>query len=198
MAARRSGAGGGFPVSNQGDNLPAAIRELIGAKVGLWLRRTRWGEQEREDLEQELTAEYLRRSAKLDPERAAAAADASVMLDRCLASLRRRRRAQKRSACRTHHLADSARGPAALQDRRARDARCGTKTRSDQEQAELASDIADVLRRLSARQRKLARLLMCNSKCQAARRRRVPRSTQHGEVLEIRALFERAGLRDYL
>src|SRR5438552_5380165 len=120
--ARRAGVRGERPVNNS-DNLPAAIRELIGAKVGQWLRRTRWGEQEREDLEQELTAEYLRRSAKLDPKRKASAAYASVMLDRCLASLRRRRQAQKRSAYRTHRLDDSARSPAALQDRRARDAR---------------------------------------------------------------------------
>src|SRR6267142_6132602 len=82
---------GGCPVADNGKTLPADIRDLVTAKVGQWLRHTGWHEQEREDLEQELVAEYLRRSAELDFETAGSGAYASVMFDRVLASIRCRR-----------------------------------------------------------------------------------------------------------
>src|SRR2546430_9005116 len=95
---------GGCRVADNGKSLPANIRDLITAKVGHWLRHTGWHEQEREDLEQELVAEYLRRSAELDVETADSGAYASVMFDRVLASIRCRRRAKKRSGGRAYTL----------------------------------------------------------------------------------------------
>jgi len=188
---------GGCSVSPNVHNLPTAIAELMGRKVDRWLKRLGWHAQEREDLEQELVTEYLNRSAKLEAKKATSAAFISVMLDRCLASIRRHRRAKKRNACKTHGLEGGT--GAALRDGQGRDARSPLAPRRERERAELALDVSWLLPRLSARQRRLAVLLMSGkSKSQAARERGVPRSTQAEKILALRARFERAGLRDYL
>src|SRR5262249_4496572 len=179
-------------VATNGATLPAEIRELIAAKVADWLRRTCWHKQELEDLEQELATEYLRRSARLDPKKAVSGAYVSTMFDRILASIKRRRGAKKRNGRATHSLVDS-------DDAKRHDGTRGAPNRSDLEHAEMALDFAQVFGQLSPRRRKLALVLMSTkSKSEAARQRGVARSTQYDEILALRALFERAGLRGYL
>jgi hypothetical protein len=140
----------------------------------------------------------------LDPNKAASLAYLSGVLDRCLASLFRNRRAKKRSACRTYALHHDGQGDgrgteAAVRDQVARDARYSRDSRTPKDLAELRLDIGAVLDRLSVKQRDLAsRLLQSKSKSQVARDRGTARSTQDREIRALRVLFERAGLRKYL
>src|SRR5262245_12088040 len=138
--AKDAGVGGGIWVSRHNANLPRVIRDLIRSKVGWWYRRRDWRDMDQEDLEHELIGEYLRRSAKLDPQKASSAAYISVMLDHVLATIWRRQQAKKRSGCRTIHLTHRTAdhdddGLVELQDRQARDHRYGIKTRDPQEHA---------------------------------------------------------------
>jgi DNA-directed RNA polymerase specialized sigma24 family protein len=78
------------------------------------------------------------------------------------------------------------------------DARQGRSARSKTEQTELALDMAEMIARLPEDKQELARLLPHHSVTEIARQQGVPRSTLQGRIRQLRQLFDRAGLREYL
>jgi RNA polymerase sigma-70 factor (ECF subfamily) len=158
--------------------------------------------QDREDLEQELTAKVLQRLGPLDPRRHHEAL-LTVVVERLVANVLRDRRAEKRRV-RVRSLA----APAAAEDgpnelaaavgRPEMNARLGVRPRTDEELAQLAADVADVLAALPAELRALAERLKTKSIAEVARDLGVPRTTLYEAIRLLRMRFERAGLKHYL
>jgi RNA polymerase sigma-70 factor (ECF subfamily) len=166
-----------------------AVRELIRRKAGQLIGRAGLTPQDRDDLEQKLVLHLLRRL----PDGARAYPEALVLavLFRYAANILRAGRAAKRDSRRARPLGGSGDVPAGGDRRR-------PAVRTDEEWAELASDVADVLAGLPPDDRDLAERLMRQSKAAAARGLGVPRTTLYVALRRLRARFERAGLRGYL
>jgi RNA polymerase sigma factor (sigma-70 family) len=161
--------------------------------------------QDRENLEQEILARILPQLQAFDPKRGDLRAFLTTLIEHCAADLLRERLAQKRDYRRLRPL-HKARGRgeepsdklAAEPAQDAHDARLGRSPRTPEERAQLASDMAEVLARLSPEDQEVARRLMQDSVSQVARDLGVPRSAVYAAVRRVRQVFERAGLKDYL
>jgi RNA polymerase sigma factor (sigma-70 family) len=191
------------------DDLHERIRcfaeRYVRRKAQQMSRRPGFTDADREDLAQELFLLLLRRRAAFDPAKAHAHAFTATVVERGAASLLRDRRAEKRDARRVtslHQFVDTDGGGrveiAAAVGRREYDARRGQYPRGEEELAQLASDLADVLATLPPDLRHLAEQLQTKSLAEVARAQGVQRTTLYEQVRRLRRRFERAGLKDYL
>jgi RNA polymerase sigma-70 factor (ECF subfamily) len=179
--------------------------DLIRRKARKLVGRAGFTSQDREDLQQEFLVRVLPQLRAFDPRRGPVHAFVSTVIDNCAADLLRERLAQKRDYRRLRPL-HKARAPdeeaadqrAAEPGQDAHDARLGRSPRSPEEKAQLASDVAEVLARLSPKDQDLARRLKQDSVSQVARDLGRSRSGVYANVRRLRQIFARAGLQDYL
>jgi RNA polymerase sigma-70 factor (ECF subfamily) len=192
------------PHDESPEPIDQVVRALIRRKANQLIGRAGLTRQDREDLEQELLRLLLQRLSTIDQQRARTSAFLATVIERLASNLLRDRRAAKRDGRRTSSLNVPASGedaPAELVDtitRREQEARRGRHPRGDEELAQLASDVAEVLAGLPADLRALAERLMSQSVSQAARELGVARTSLYGDIRRLRRRFERAGLKDYL
>jgi RNA polymerase sigma-70 factor (ECF subfamily) len=178
---------------------------IIRRKVKQLITRAGFTRQDREDLEQELFARVLQSLPSFDPGQAHRNKFITAVVERFVANILRDKQAGKRDyrrACSlniTIYVANE--GPVELAEtisRRELDARLGRNPRSDEELAQLACDIADVLATLPNDLQDLAERLKSETVSEIARDTGVPRTTLNESVRRLRRRFERAGLKDYL
>lgn len=186
------------------DPIDPLTHDLIRHKARRLIGRAGLREQDREDLEQELTCRLLARLPAFDPRKGRHAAFVRLVIARIADNLLRDRLARRRDHRHTRSLEAPVRGDDELVrlaqaiTRSHHDDRRGRHPRPDPELAQLAGDLGVVLSVLPPKLRDLAERLMRQSVAAAARELGVPRTTLYGDIRRLRRHFERAGLRDYL
>src|SRR5262249_50656524 len=172
-------------------------RQLVG-KAG-------FTSSDHDAIEQELVMKLLKHAAAFDPAISDWHAFVATVVERCAANLLRNERAQKRDCRRVCSLSViiACRDNGTLElgetiSQRDYDRRRQRCPKTEEELAELASDIAEVLAKVPAELRELAEQLKSRSLSEIARDRSVPRTTLYRAVRQLRRRFESPGLRRYL
>ena len=191
---------------NQYDGIdPYAVR-LIKYKARRLIGQAGFTASDREDIEQELVFDLLRRFPKYNPKRAQLNTFIARVVEHRVATLIEARKAGIR---------DYRRCPFSLNDR-FEDAdgrsvervdtfdqedyllRTGAQSRPSDELSALAIDVAAVLETLPPELRELCRRLKAESVTEISRDTGVPRGTIYESIKKLREIFEDAGLKDYL
>lgn len=187
------------------EKLDQFTRGIIRRKVKQLIGRAGFTRHDCEALEQELILRVLQSLPSFDPAQAHRNVFITTVVERFVANILRDKQAPKRDHRRISSLnvmitiADE--GPTELAQtigERELDARLGRKRLGDDELAQLAIDMADVIATLPENWRTLLELRKSRSMPQVAKEMGVPRTTLIEWMRHIRLRFERAGLRDYL
>jgi RNA polymerase sigma-70 factor (ECF subfamily) len=171
---------------------------IIRRKVQQIVGRAGFHQQDREDLQQELLLHLLRRLPSYDPDIAHQNVFVTTVIERRVANILRDRRAKKRDWRRTTSLNPSGEGGTPDVGHDQHDERHGCQHRGDEELAQLALDVAEVLTSLPESLSSLADQLRSKSISEVTRESGVPRTTLIGHVRKLRQLFEKTGLQNYL
>ena len=182
-----------------------AVR-LIKHKARQLARRSDFSESDRQDIEQELVLDLLRRFPNYRPDRAQRSTFIARIIEHKVATLLEARRREKRGGhVRTRSLSDQVRddeGKAVeLADTVGEQdyfRRTGQHPRQGGGLCDLCMDVQTVLARLSPEHRRLCDLLQTMSVAAASRELRIPRGTVYEDIKKLRAIFEDAGLRRFL
>jgi RNA polymerase sigma-70 factor (ECF subfamily) len=160
---------------------------------------------DREDLEQDLAIELLRRAPAYSPQKGTWLAFVNKVLQHAAADIARHRRAARRGHHKTKSLhglvPGEPEGPTELGttlSQREQDARRLRHPRDQEILAQLRLDMEEVLSKLPFRLRWLAELLKHHSAAEIARRLRLPRTTVQDAVGRLRRHLARSDLRHYL
>ena len=191
---------------NQYDGIDGYAVGLIKYKARQLIRQVGFTTSDRDDLEQELILDLLRRRPKYNPKRAQFNTFIARVVEHRVASLIEAQKAGIR---------DYRRCPFSLNDR-FEDAegrsvermetidqedyllRTGAQSRPSDELSALALDVAAVLEALPPELRELCRRLKAESVTEISRDTGVPRGTIYESIKKLREIFEDAGLKDYL
>ena len=178
---------------------------IVKRKVRQIVGRAGYTRQDKEDLEQELLTRLLQGLRSFDPDVAHRKSFVTAIVERAVATILRDAEAQKRdhrrisSLQRLVDLTDE--GPTELAetigDREYNGRRC-RDPRSDEDLAQLVTDLAEVIDSMPGELRDLAKRMKTQSISAIAREIGVPRTTLNDAVRRLRQRFEQAGLRDYL
>ncbi len=180
-------------------------RGIIRRKVKQLIGRAGFTLDDGKDLEQDLFVRVLQSLPRFNPDRAHRNKFITAVVERHVANLLRNKQAEKRDHRRicslnvTLTVKDE--GPTELAQTigdHELDSRLGRQRRSDDELAQLAIDLADVIESLPDCWRTLLELRKSQTMPEIARKMGVPRTTLNEWVRRIRRRFEEAGLRDYL
>ncbi len=182
-----------------------AVR-LIRHKAGQLARRSDFSGSDRQDIEQELVLDLLRRLPDYRPDRAQRSTFIARVIEHKVATLLEARGREKRGGrVRSRSLSDKVRddeGEAIeLADTiREQDyfRRTGQQPPRGADQCDLCMDVQTVLARLSPGRRRLCALLQTMSVAAASRELGIPRGTLYEDIRKLRAIFEDAGLRRFL
>ena len=178
---------------------------IIKKKVRQIIGRAGYTRQDQEDLEQELLTRLLQSLKSFDPKQAHRKCFVTAVVERDVANILRDAKAEKRDHRRIGSLhvmievTDD--GPTELAGtigEREHNARRCRHPRSEDDLAQLATDLADVVAAIPDELRDLAERLKTQSIAAIAREVGVPRTTLNDSVRHLRQRFEQAGLRDYL
>ena len=179
---------------------------LIKYKARRLIGQAGFTASDRDDLEQELILDLLRRLPKYNPKRAQLNTFIARVVEHKIATLIEARKAGIR---------DYRRCPFSLDDRFEDEAgrsvervdtfdqedyllRTGAQSRPADELSALTIDVAAVLETLPPELRELCRRLKAESVTEISRDTGVPRGTIYESVKNLREIFEDAGLKDYL
>ncbi|MEO2026662.1 MAG: sigma-70 family RNA polymerase sigma factor [Fuerstiella sp.] len=178
---------------------------IVKRKVRQIVGRAGYTRQDKEDLEQELLTRLLQGLRSFDPDVAHRKSFVTAIVERAVATILRDAEAQKRdhrrisSLQRLVDLTDE--GPTELAetigDREYNGRRC-RDPRSDEDLAQLVTDLAEVIDSMPGELRDLAERMKTQSISAIAREIGVPRTTLNDAVRRLRQRFEQTGLRDYL
>ena len=181
------------------------IRGIIRRKVNQLIGRAGFTRQDGEDLEQELLARVSQSLPKFDAAKAHRNKFITTVVERYVANILRNKRAPKRD-CRgtgslnvTIEITDE--GPTELAQTigdRELDARIGRQRRTEEELAQLALDLSDMIATLPDSWCTLLELRKTRTVQQVADEMGVPRTTLNDWMRRIRQRFENSGLQDYL
>jgi len=183
-----------------------AVQNIIRRKARKLSRLTGFHIQDEEDLANALVVGLLQRCCTLSPGHAYSFAFLTRLINQVAANLIRDRYASKRDDRRVRSLNTFVRADvedqfvelaAAITQENA-DARTGNHTRNPQEQAQLQADVQALLKSLPPDAHDLAERLMADSLADVARAARLPRTTLQSRKKQLREVFERENLRDYL
>jgi len=178
---------------------------IIKKKARQMIGRSGYREQDREEIEQELTARLLKSLESFNPRLGHRKAFVTAVVERDVANMLRDARAAKRDHRRISSLHVTIEttddGPTELAEsigEREYNARRCQRPRSNEEQAQMASDLADARATLAPNEQVVFDLLKSHSIAAIARMLGVPRTTLNDTVRRMRCRFEHTGLRDYL
>lgn len=143
------------------------VQRLICNEAKGLIRQFGFPKSEREDLEQDLMVDVLRRVQRVKGEVRDARAYLKALVQRCGLNLAKHRTAQKRQQPGCQSLNDRIQGPdgrltdaAQVLEEERRHAHRGCASRSDQDRLEDSLDIAEVIKRLPSTLRQCAEALM--------------------------------------
>ena len=179
---------------------------LIRCKARQLVNKAGFTKDDVEDLEQEMTLDLLMRLPKFDVNKATQKTFVARLVERKISKLIRHRRQEMRDYRRrarslNEPIKDEDGGIVERGDTIAEEEinrRLGRRSRTAQEDLELALDTAETLSRLPEHLRRLCELLKTGTIAEAARQLGIPRTTLNDHVRKLREMFEHAGLRDYL
>jgi RNA polymerase sigma factor (sigma-70 family) len=180
------------------------VARLVRKTVRSLLRSPAFSAADREDLEQELTLEVLRRLPRFDPQRGRRESFLARVVESRARTLLRRRSAPCRDWRRRASLDELTKD----QDGRRVEvwrtldadlcrARRGIGVEDGAEGIDLRIDVATAMASLPPDLRRLCAALIRGSARDASRSSGTPRGAVRGKVARIRAHFERCGLGDY-
>jgi RNA polymerase sigma-70 factor (ECF subfamily) len=205
--ATRSSAARSFPVLNDDFNekFDRFTRGIVRRKISQLMGRAGLTTQDRQDLEQDFFARILQSLRLFNPDVAHRNKFITAVVERYVANILRDKKATKRD----HRRISSLNVPIGIGDEeltelaqtisdRELDARLGRKRLREDELAQLAIDLADVIATLPEDWRTLLELRKSQTMPEIANELGVPRTTLNTWVQHIRQRFEKGGLRDYL
>ncbi|MEA5087808.1 RNA polymerase subunit sigma-24 [Solidesulfovibrio sp.] len=164
-----------------------------------------FSDADREDVEQELLLDLLRRQPKYDPERAQNNTFVARVIEHRAATLIEERTAGLRdyrlqAFSLNDQIEDEDGGCCERSETFDQDdylLRTGRQARSSEELRDLGIDVRTVVDGLPDEMRSVCRRLMHDSVTDVSRDTGVPRSTLYGIIGKVRAAFKDAGLEDY-
>ena len=163
------------------------LRDLIRRKAAKLTRCHKVPHADREDVEQDLLLEVLRRLPKFDPARSDRDGHLRAVVEHAVSNLVRSGRAAKRGRGRTARLDAILTGESEL-----------GRTDEVLARADLVMDVQELLKRLPDELRRVAELIQSQSATETARALGVSRGTVYARLREIRTLCERTDLEKYL
>lgn len=166
------------------------VAALIRFKARQLVGKYGFKSTDREDIEQDLTLDYLKREERLDPRRAPRMAFIRIIVNRSAASLIRKRTCASRDFRRSIQTSAGVAGN-----------EHSTREVADISQVahvrDLQLDLADAMDTLETDLREVAKLLTENRQAEVARQRNCSRDEMLRIIKRIRQHFESLGLRDY-
>jgi len=192
---------------SRADGIDHYAAKLIRHKARQLVRKAGYTESDIEDVEQELMLSVLLGMPKYNPCRGALSTFITRIVDRRVKQLLRFRKQEKRDYAR---VSVSLNKPVGEEDDRAIELwetidweataiRTGKLHRKRGEETDLALDVSKVLAGVPDDLRRIAECLKTSKSIhEAAQKLGVPRTTLYGSIGRLRAIFEDAGLRDYL
>ena len=192
---------------NKYDDVDAYAVEIIRYKARQLVGQAGFTVADRDDLEQELILDLLRRLPKYDPKRAKRNTFIARVVEHKIANLIEKQTAHKR---------DYRRCPCSLNERFEEEEegrsveraetldqedyllRIGVEPGAPEELRALALDVAAVLETLPAELGELCQRLKQETVSEISRDTGVPRASLYERINRLREIFEDAGLKDYL
>jgi RNA polymerase sigma-70 factor (ECF subfamily) len=185
--------------------LDSIAEKLIRRKAKELIGKAGFSRSDREDIEQELRLHVLQAIPQFDPQAGDWSAFLKTVIERTAAKLWQHSLAEMRHPDRSESLQQLVQGEdgfltekanTLLEDAHTR--RLGTTARSDHDRVDLVHDVATVLAKLPDDLRNLGERLQHQSVGEIARETGMPRSTLRDALKRLRAVFEEAGLDEYL
>jgi RNA polymerase sigma-70 factor (ECF subfamily) len=193
----------------QSDDSPGQVdrftQGIIRRKAKQLVGRTGFTEHDREDIQQDLLVRILQGLRRFDPSRGHRNRFITTVAERYVANILRNKQAQKRDHRRVSSLNQTVettsgkpvRLERAISDRE-RNSHLYRHQRSDEELAQLALDMAEVIASLPESWQMLLKLRKTRTMAKIASELGVPRTTLNDQMRRIRQRFEDAGMREYL
>ena len=193
-------------VDNSDDGIDPYAAGLIRFKARRLVGQAGFTASDREDIEQELTLDLLRRLPKYNPKRAQLNTFIARVVEHRLASLIEAQKAgirdYRRCRCSLNECFEDADGRSVERvdtfDQEDYLLRTGAQSRPSEELNRLAIDVAAVLETLPPELRELCRRLKAETVTEISRDTGVPRGTIYESIKKLREIFKDAGLRNYL
>ena len=193
-------------VDNSDDGIDPYAAGLIRFKARQLVGKAGFTASDREDIEQELTLDLLRRLPKYNPKRAQLNTFIARVVEHRVATLIEAQKAGIRDYRRCRYSLNDR-----FEDEDGRLVervdtfdqedyllRTGAQSRPSEETNALAVDVAAVLEELPRELHNLCWRLMAETVSEISRDTGVPRGTIYESIKKLREIFEDAGLRDYL
>ena len=180
-------------------------RGIVRRKVKQLIGRAGFTKQDREDLEHDFYARVLQGMRSFDSSIAHRNKFVTTIVERYFANVLRDKRAEKRDHRRINSLhvmvdigEDEKVELAQTISQRELNAQRHRYPRSEEELAQLAQDLADVMPKFPNELRDLAERLKTQTLSEIARDMGIPRTTLNESVCRLRRRFESARLKDYI
>ena len=193
-------------VDNSDDGIDPYAAGLIRFKARRLIGQAGFTASDREDIEQELMLDLLRRLPKYNPKRAQLNTFIARVVEHRIASLIEAQKAgirdYRRCRCSLNECFEDADGRSVERvdtfDQEDYLLRTGGQSRPSEELSALAIDVAAVIEGLPHELRNLCRRLKAETVTGISRDTGVPRGTIYESIKKLREIFEDAGLKDYL
>ena len=193
-------------VDNSDDGIDPYAARLIRFKARQLVGKAGFTASDREDIEQELTLDLLRRLPKYNPKRAQLNTFIARVVEHRLASLIEAQKAgirdYRRCRCSLNECFEDADGRSVERvdtfDQEDYLLRTGGQSRPSEELSALAIDVAAIIEGLPHELRNLCRRLKAETVTEISRDTGVPRGTIYESIKKLREIFKDAGLRNYL
>ena len=179
----------------------AYAAEVIRFKARQLVGKAGFTKSDREDLEQELALDFLRRSRNFNPDKAKRSTFTTCVVAHHVATILEGRHAPTRDVRREGPSLDAMiadDGGNQVERITIMDARANHRGRSPEELHPLKLDVQSVIETLPPRLREIAEGLKTQSVTEIAQRNGMSRRHMHRLVQRIRQHFDEAGLRGYL
>jgi len=180
--------------------------QLIKYKARQLVGRVGFTESDREDLEQEMVLDLLRRLPKFDPKRAGRNTFIARIVEHKVATIIEAQKAGMRDyrlcSCSLNDRLEDEEGRSIERmetiDQEDYLRRTGKLSRPMSELRNLSIDLRSAVQALPPELRELCKRLQTKSVTEISRDTGIPRGTIYESIKKLRAIFEDAGLKDYL